>query len=159
MGQQIATYNNKVIELVPGYDLKNPSPNPGTITVTKHSVTHGTYASYSSGPTVQGMYIKDYSIGDGQREYANNQLVAMKDLDYRYLVPNGIDSTSPTYEEKLSATGCVVSSNSSRTINKGDNYSTRLTPKQGYSKVPAGCIKVQTGVDAQTGEPIWERTL
>lgn len=159
MGQQIATYNNKVIELVPGYDLKDPSPNPGTITVTKDSVIHGTYASYSSGPTVQGMYIKDYSIGDGQGEYANNQLVAMKDLDYRYLVPNGIDSTSPTYEEKLSTIGCVVSSNSSRTINKGDNYSTRLTPKSEYSKVPAGCIKVQTGVDAQTGEPIWGRTL
>jgi len=45
MGKQIATYNNKVKQLVPGYDLKNYSP--GTITVTRNSVENEQYASWS----------------------------------------------------------------------------------------------------------------
>lgn len=45
MGKQIATYNNKVKQLVPGYDLKSYSP--GTITVTRDSVENEQYASWS----------------------------------------------------------------------------------------------------------------
>jgi hypothetical protein len=85
MGKKVATYNSEIKQLVPGYDLKSYSP--GTITVTKSSVENEQYASWSEDENKQGMYIKQYSIGDGKTEYSDNQLVATVDLSYRYLSP------------------------------------------------------------------------
>ena len=82
-GLQIATYNNRVIEIVPDYRLKETSD--GTITITKDSVEQATYAPFSENDQTEGMYIQNYSIneeGHPEKEwYEQNQLVAIVDLN------------------------------------------------------------------------------
>ena len=156
--RQIATFNNRVTEIVPEY--RQIQPDKGTITVTKESVEDGAYAPFSSDISEEGMFIVDHTIADGRDDYADNQLVAIVDLSYRFLVPTGEDSTSPTYERKLSSEGCVITNNNNKTVEKGQTYSFTLTPAQGYAKVPKGHIEVQTGIN--TWETLtsynWERS-
>lgn len=157
MGKQIATYNNKVKQLVPGYDLKSYSP--GTITVTRNSVENEQYASWSQNEDEQGMYIKQYSIGDGKTEYSNNQLVAMIDLYYRYLSPiNGENYEGGERPYQLGDNGCIEIDNLSKTIEKGASYEFTLTPKSGFSMVPAGHIEVKDGSNWSSIDISWQNT-
>lgn len=157
MGKQIATYNNKVKQLVPGYDLKSYSP--GTITVTRNSVENEQYASWSQNEDEQGMYIKQYSIGDGKAEYSSNQLVAIVDLYYRYLSPiNGENYEGGESPYQLGDDGCIEIDNINKTIEKGASYEFTLTPKSGFSIVPAGYVEVKnesgwSGIDIS-----WQNT-
>lgn len=148
--KQIATYNNKVVHIVPEYNRHKPENIDGKITITKTSVTSGTYAKYSGNEQTEGMYIQAHTINDGHynsgdwNEYTTHQLVAQDDLNYRFLLPTGEDNTSPTYNALLAS--CVNSSNTDRTISRDDGhntYRTELTPSRGYSKVPAGRIEKQ----------------
>lgn len=157
MGKQIATYNNKVKQLVPGYDLKSYSP--GTITVTRDSVENEQYASWSQNEDEQGMYIKQYSIGDGKTEYSNNQLVAMVNLYYRYLSPiNGENYEGGERPYQLGDDGCIEIDNLSKTIEKGASYEFTLTPKSGFSMVPAGHIEVKDGANWSSIDISWQNT-
>ena len=120
--KQIATYNNKVVHIVPEYNRHKPENIDGKITITKTSVTSGTYAKYSGNEQTEGMYIQAHTINDGNyrtgewTDYKENQLVAQDDLNYRFLLPTGEDNTSPTYNALLAS--CVNSSNTARTINR-----------------------------------------
>lgn len=157
MGKQIATYNNKVKQLVPGYDLKNYSP--GTITVTRNSVENEQYASWSQNEDEQGMYIDGYSIGDGKTGYSSNQLVAMVDLYYRYLSPiNGENYEGGERPYQLGDDGCIEIDNISKTIEKGASYEFTLTPKSGFSMVPAGHIEVKDGSNWSSIDISWQNT-
>ena len=157
MGKQIATYNNKVKQLVPGYDLKSYSP--GTITVTRNSVENEQYASWSQNEDEQGMYIKQYSIGDGKTGYSSNQLVAMVDLYYRYLSPiNGENYEGGERPYQLGDDGCIEIDNISKTIEKGASYEFTLTPKSGFSMVPAGHIEVKDGSNWSSIDISWQNT-
>ena len=53
--KQIATYENKVVEIVPEYKQKGAPKE--TITITKTSVIQETYAPYSNNEQTEGMYI------------------------------------------------------------------------------------------------------
>ena len=148
--KQIATYENKVVEIVPEYKQKGAPKE--TITITKTSVIQETYAPYSNNEQTEGMYIQAHTINDSNyrtgdwNEYEPHQLVAKDDLNYRFLLPTGEDSTSPTYNALLAL--CVNSSNTNRTISRDEGhntYETTLTPKTGYSKVPAGRVEKQKG--------------
>lgn len=157
MGKQIATYNNKVKQLVPGYDLKSYSP--GTITVTRNSVENEQYASWSQGEDEQGMYIDGYSIGDGKAEYSNNQLVAIVDLYYRYLSPiNGENYEGGERPYQLGDNGCIEIDNLSKTIEKGASYEFTLTPKSGFSIVPAGYVEVKNESGWSSIDISWQNT-
>ena len=157
MGKQIATYNNKVKQLVPGYDLKSYSP--GTITVTRNSVENEQYASWSQNEDEQGMYIDGYSIGDGKTGYSSNQLVAMVDLYYRYLSPiNGENYEGGERPYQLGDDGCIEIDNISKTIEKGASYEFTLTPKSGFSMVPAGHIEVKDGSNWSSIDISWQNT-
>lgn len=157
MGKQIATYNNKVKQLVPGYDLKSYSP--GTITVTRNSVENEQYASWSQNEDEQGMYIDGYSIGDGKTGYSSNQLVAMVDLYYRYLSPiNGENYEGGERPYQLGDDGCIEIDNLSKTIEKGASYEFTLTPKSGFSMVPAGHIEVKDGANWSSIDISWQNT-
>ena len=149
MGKQIATYKNRVKTLVPGYDLAAHSrPNPETITVTKNSVEEAQYASWSQNEEQEGMYIKQYSIGDvpGKTEYSDNQLVAIVDLEYRYLSPiNGRSYPEGDLPYQLENEGCIKINNTNKTIEKDTSYEFKITPKNGFSIVPAGHVEVKTG--------------
>lgn len=148
--KQIATYENKVVEIVPEYNQYGTPKE--TITITKTSVIQGTYAPYSNNEQTEGMYIQAHTINDSNyrtgdwNEYEPHQLVAKDDLNYRFLLPTGEDSTSPTYNVLLAL--CVNSSNTNRTISRDEGhntYETTLTPKTEYSKVPAGRVEKQKG--------------
>ena len=157
MGKQIATYNNKVKQLVPGYDLKSYSP--GTITVTRNSVENEQYASWSQNEDEQGMYIDGYSIGDGKTGYSSNQLVAMVDLYYRYLSPiNGENYEGGERPYQLGDDGCIEIDNLNKTIEKGASYEFTLTPKSGFSMVPAGHIEVKDGSNWSSIDISWQNT-
>lgn len=160
-GLQIATYNNRVIEIVPDYRLKETSD--GTITITKDSVEQATYAPFSENDQTEGMYIQNYSIneeGHPEKEwYEQNQLVAIVDLNYRFLTPINPKSDDPDSPEDkttshiISDNGCVEIDNKDNTINRGDTYTARLTTKEGFARLPKGRIEMQVGNDG--GEDDW----
>lgn len=160
-GLQIATYNNRVIEIVPDYRLKETSD--GTITITKDSVEQATYAPFSENDQTEGMYIQNYSIneeGHPEKEwYEQNQLVAIVDLNYRFLTPINPKSDDPDSPEDkttshiISENGCVEIDNKDNTINRGDTYTARLTTKEGFARLPKGRIEMQVGDDG--GEDDW----
>lgn len=163
--KQIATYENKVVEIVPEYNQYGTPKE--TITITKTSVIQGTYAPYSNNEQTEGMYIQAHTINDSNYrngywdEYESYQLVAQDDLNYRFLLPTGESPTSPTYNPLLDVnTGCIESSNTNRTINRDDGhniYRTTLTPKNGYSKVPSGRIEKQIGENEWTSLQTWNK--
>ena len=157
MGKKVATYNSEIKQLVPGYDLKSYSP--GTITVTKSSVENEQYASWSEDENKQGMYIKQYSIGDGKTEYSDNQLVATVDLSYRYLSPiNGENYEGGQLPYQLGNDGCIEIDNINKTIEKGASYEFTLTPKSGFSIVPSGYIEVKDGTGWSSTDISWQST-
>lgn len=162
--KQIATYKNKVVEIVPEYNQQGAPKE--TITITKTSVIQGTYAPYSNNEQTEGMYIQAHTINDSNYrtgdwdEYEPHQLVAKDDLNYRFLLPTGEDNTSPTYNALLAS--CVHSSNTDRTISRDEGhniYETTLTPEDGYSKVPAGRIEKQKGNGTWDSVQSWNTPL
>lgn len=143
--KQIATFANRVKTLVPSYNQTH-HPQKEEITITRTSVEEGVYAPFSQNSNQEGMYIKAHTINDGREDYALNQLVAIEDLEYRFLTPEG---SSPF-------NNCVDNSNSAKTIEKGGRYEATLTPKAGFSKVPAGHLEMQ--IDANTWQTVQGQT-
>jgi hypothetical protein len=143
--KQIATFDNKVDILVPPSDYKTSHiPERGEITITRNSVEEGVYAPFSQDSNHEGMYITGHTINDGRDDYAENQLVAIDDLNYRYLVPTNNDIYT------LLGNDCVQISNSNP-VEGGSTYTATLTPKQGFSKVPAGRIDMIGGSETRRG--------
>lgn len=160
--QQIATFANRVREIVPAYRLRIPEDE--TITIVKNAVENSTYAPWSENDTMEGMYIQGHLINDGNSDkteagYADNQLVAIVDLNYRFLTPINPKSDDPDSPEDkttshiISDNGCVEIDNKDNTINRGDTYIARLTTKEGFARLPKGRIEMQVGNDG--GEDDW----
>lgn len=160
--QQIATFANRVREIVPAYRLRIPEDE--TITIVKNAVENSTYAPWSENDTMEGMYIQGHLINDGNSDkteagYADNQLVAIVDLNYRFLTPINPKSDDPDSPEDkttshiISDNGCVEINNKDNTINRGDTYIARLTTKEGFARLPKGRIEMQVGNDG--GEDDW----
>lgn len=83
-GTRYPTLDNSNTSTYTGYEEMPQVPSEDVEKgVTYHDITASTYTRYyDEGESVDGLVIDDYSVGDGREEYAENQLVVEKDVNY-----------------------------------------------------------------------------
>ena len=83
-GTRYPTLDNSNTSTYTGYEEMPQVPSEDVEKgVTYHDITASTYTRYyDEGESVDGLIIDDYSVGDGREEYAENQLVVEKDVNY-----------------------------------------------------------------------------
>ena len=83
-GKKYATLDNTNTSTYTGYETLPPvSSEDVEKGVTYHDITASTYTRYyNEEESVDGILIDGYSVGDGREEYAENQLVVEKDVNY-----------------------------------------------------------------------------
>jgi hypothetical protein len=83
-GKKYTTLDNTNTSTYTGYETLPPvSSEDVEKGVTYHDITASTYTRYyDEYESIDGIVIDGYSVGDGREEYAENQLVVEKDVNY-----------------------------------------------------------------------------